>query len=142
LGGPEFILQNFDSGQAFLKADDPTSGNQLQGALIVELGGPTDCDFEASPGQQDMLGGEENAVAGDVYGLAVPRFLACALVQELVTDIPFDREAIGVAPIGLFLVLSTGSHFFRFLSALLSALAKLVSPGRAIATIGYEAYLQ
>jgi hypothetical protein len=63
-----------------------------------------------------MLGGEENTCAGDVYGLAIARFLACTLVQKLIADIPFDREAIGVAPIGLLVLLSTGSHFFRFLT--------------------------
>lgn len=63
-----------------------------------------------------MLGGKENARAGDVYGLAISRFFACAFVQKLIAYFAFDREAIGVAPIGLFLVLSTGSHFFRFLT--------------------------
>jgi hypothetical protein len=55
---PELILLDFDGRQAFLKANDSSLGNQLQGALIVELGGPTDGDFEASPWQENMLRGE------------------------------------------------------------------------------------
>ena len=56
--GAEFILLDFDSGHAFLKANDSSARDQFQGAFVVELSGPADSDFEASPGQQNMLRGE------------------------------------------------------------------------------------
>jgi hypothetical protein len=98
-------LQNFDSGQTFLKADNSSACNQLQGAFVIELGGPTDREFEAPSGKHHVLGSEEYTVAGDVYRLAVAGFFARSLVQELVTDFALDRESIGVTPIGLFLPL-------------------------------------
>jgi hypothetical protein len=120
LGGPEFILQDFDGGQAVLKADDSSAGNQFQGALIIELCRPTDGHFQAPAWKQNMLRGEEYTGAGDIYCLAVAGFLTRALVQELVTDFPFDGESIGVTPIGSFLVLQTRSHLVRFLTLDLS----------------------
>jgi len=103
--GTELVLLDFDSGNAFFEADHPSTSHQLQGTLVVQLGGPTNGHFQASSGEQDMLGGEQDPIARYVYGLAVAGLFPAALVQYFVSNFPFYREAIGMTPVALFILM-------------------------------------
>src|SRR5262249_35062513 len=73
-------------------------------ALIVQLSRPTDRQLHTASGHQTMLAGEQHTRAGDVDRLAVAGLFGGTLVQHTVVQFTFDRESIGVTPVGLLLL--------------------------------------
>src|SRR5512143_1986600 len=57
----ELVLLNFHGGQTIVKADDTATGYQLEGTLVVQLGGPTDGQFDAPARPQDLHRGKKHA---------------------------------------------------------------------------------
>jgi hypothetical protein len=96
-------------GHALLIANDAPAGNQLQAYLAIQLGGPVDGHFDTPSRQQDAFGGEQNAVAAHVDGLAGAAFIAGPFAQDLVSQVALDREPVGRASlVGFFSILHLG----------------------------------
>jgi hypothetical protein len=67
--GTEFVLVHLDRDHSPAATGDPAASDQFQGALAVQLGGPTDGNFQTLSGGQRRLSVEEYPLAADIQGL-------------------------------------------------------------------------
>jgi len=95
----ELVLLNFNSGLTALKADDAAASHQFQWRLVIELGRPTDRQFQPASGQQDVFTGEENPVTAHIDGSTDAHLVSSLFADYLVPDVAFDGESIRAAPV-------------------------------------------
>ena len=98
-GGTELVLLNLDRGLPSLETDDAAPGDQLQGRRVVELGRPTDGQFQAATGNQHMFAGKKDPVAAHVDGMADAGLVCALFAEHLITYFAFNRKAIRAASI-------------------------------------------
>src|ERR1700722_20170977 len=85
---------DLDRRSSLVGPNHPSSSNQLQGNLAVQLSRPTDGELQPFPRQKVRVRAEQDAIAAHVDGLAEADFIDILTVENLVANFPFDGEAI------------------------------------------------
>jgi hypothetical protein len=98
--GTEFVFVHLDRDRGPAATGDAAASDQFQGALAVQLEGPTDGNLETLSRGQRRLSVEEYPLAADIQGLTgTPAGVATA-TQNPVAQISDDGEPIVSPAVG------------------------------------------
>src|SRR5262245_64548462 len=96
----EFVSLDRDRRGGFVGAYQTAQGHQFQWERVIELGRPTDGQFNALPLRQSGLGSEQHTPAAHVERLAGSNLFDRLLSPEhFVSHVPLDWKTIRAASI-------------------------------------------
>ena len=96
---PELVFVDFHRHLLAAAADDPAPSDQLERALAVQLGRPTDRQLYPFAGGQGALSREKDASAAYVHRVAGPAFRNPPAADHLVLEVSDNGEPVVGTPL-------------------------------------------